>query len=254
MLTFVGLGLFDERSVTVEGADAIRDADTVVLETYTSRLTGTSLADLEAYHGVSIEPLDRSRVEQDPESLLKAARKGNVAFLVGGDPMMSTTHVDLRLRAHRQGLETRLVHGTSAATAAAGLSGLQNYRFGRATTLPFPNDRGVPGSVLDAIESNRARDIHTLVYLDIDVTSERYLSASVAAEALADAVEDVLGVVIARAGSADPTVEADRLSVLAGREFGEPLHLLIIPGALHRMEAEALRAFAGAPATLTPVE
>jgi len=43
MLTFVGLGLYDERSVTVEGREAIAAADRVVAEFYTSRLAGASL-------------------------------------------------------------------------------------------------------------------------------------------------------------------------------------------------------------------
>ncbi len=43
MLTFVGLGLYDERSVTVAGRDAIRDADRVFAEFYTSRLIGTDI-------------------------------------------------------------------------------------------------------------------------------------------------------------------------------------------------------------------
>jgi len=58
--------------------------------------------------------------------------------------------------------------------------------------------------------------------------------------------------VVARAGSRDPVVAADRPSVLASRDFGDPLHLLVVPGDLHHLEAEALRAFAGAPAALLP--
>ena len=34
---------------------------------------------------------------------------------------------------------------------------------------------------------------------------------------------------------------ADRLSVLATKEFGEPLHLLVIPGEVHHIEADCER-------------
>jgi len=249
MLTFVGLGLYDERSVTLEGRDAIRAADRVFAEQYTSRLVGTTMADVAAFHGVDVEVRDRAGVEVDPEPILTAAAEGDAAFLVPGDPLVATTHVDLRLRAHERGIETRLVHGTSAQTAACGLTGLQNYRFGKATTLPFPGSRGpaVPGSVLDTLADNRERGLHTLVFLDIEAAESRFLTADVAAGALATAFEDTLGVVVARAGSPNPVVAADRLSALAERSFGDPLHLLVVPGDLHDLEAESLRAFADAP-------
>lgn len=252
MLTFVGLGLYDERSVTVEGRDAIRAADRVFVEEYTSRLAGASPSDLASFHGVEVEVRDRAGVEADPGPILEAAADGEAAFLVPGDPLVATTHVDLRLRAHDRGIETRVVHGTSAQTAACGLTGLQSYRFGKATTLPFPGSRGpaVPRSVTDTLTANADRGLHTLVFLDIEADDDRYLTADAAAGALADAYGDALAVAVARAGSPAPVVAADRLSVLADRSFGDPLHLLVVPGELHDMEAEALRAFADAPSEL----
>jgi diphthine synthase len=161
--------------------------------------------------------------------------------------MISTTHVDLRLRAHDRGIETQVVHGTTAQTAASSLTGLQNYRFGKATTLPFEETHGgVPDSVVETIEENRERDLHTLVYLDIDGEAETYLRGDDAAALLADPLSDSLGVVVGQAGSDDPTVRADRLSALAEESFGPPLHLLVIPGELHPIERDALETLAGA--------
>jgi diphthine synthase len=73
------------------------------------------------------------------------------------------------------------------------------------------------------------------------------MTGDTAAGLLADAWRDGPGVVVARAGSPDPTVAADRLAALAERSFGDPLHLLVIPGDLHHVEREALSALAGAP-------
>ncbi|MFB6135407.1 MAG: diphthine synthase [Halobacteriaceae archaeon] len=264
MLTFVGLGLWDERSVTVEGRERIRAADRVFAEFYTSRLTGADVEDLEAYHGVDVEVRDREGVERDPEPILDAAESGDVAFLTAGDTMISTTHVDLRLRAHDRGVDTRVVHAPTAESAASGLTGLQNYRFGKATTLPFSYAHGadgVPGSVTDTLDDNRERGLHTLVYLDIKVGTgprgpdpgrEEYMTADHAAGLLADHYEDCLAVAVCRAGSPDPVVAADRCSALAAREFGDPLHLLVVPGDLHHVEAEALRELGGAPPDLVP--
>jgi len=257
MLTFIGLGLYDERSITVEGQEALRAADAAFAETYTSHLVGATVDDLEAYHGIDIEVRDRAGVEQHPEPILDAAEAGDAAFLTAGDTMISTTHVDLRLRAHERGIDTRVVHGVTAQSAAIGLTGLQNYRFGKAVTLPFPYAHGgddVPASVVESIEANRERGLHTLVYLDIKADREEYMTADVAAGMLADGWQDALGVAVARAGSPDPVVAADALSGLAERDFGDPLHLLVIPGDLHHIEADALRELAGAPADLVNVD
>jgi diphthine synthase len=257
MLTFVGLGLYDERSITVEGRDAVRSADRVFAEFYTSRLLGATVEDLESYHGVDIDVRDRAGVERDPEAILRAAADGDAVFLTAGDTMISTTHVDLRLRAEERGIDTRVVHAPTAESAASGLTGLQNYRFGKATTLPFKYAHGadgLPASVTDAIDDNRERGLHTLVYLDIKVDREEYMTADHAAGLLAPEYGDALGVVVARAGSPEPLVAADRISALAERSFGEPLHLLVVPGDLHHIEADALGTLAGAPEELLAVE
>ncbi|WP_331233236.1 diphthine synthase [Natronorarus salvus] len=263
MLTFIGLGLYDERSITVEGRERLRAADSAYAEFYTSRLVGTDVGTLEAEHGIEIEVRDREGVEQHPGEILDAAETREVAFLTAGDPMISTTHVDLRLRAEERGIETRIVHGTTAEAAASSLTGLQNYRFGSATTLPFPyahGAEGVPSNVTNTLSANRERGLHTLVYLDIkigrgpdgeDPDHEEFMTADLAASHLSEEYEDVLGVAVARAGSPDPLVVADRLSELAEGEFGGPLHLLVVPGDLHHIESDALRAFAGAPESLT---
>jgi len=251
MLTFIGLGLYDERSITVRGQEALRSADAVFAEFYTSRLAGTTVEALEATHGADIEVRDRAGVERRPDPILEAAEDGRAAFLTAGDPMVATTHVDLRLRAAQRDIETRVVHGTTARTAASSLTGLQNYRFGKATTLPFERSHGaegLPGSVLDTVRDNRQRGLHTLAYLDIDRENHDYMTGDHAARALSVAGLDGLGVVVARAGSDDPLVVADTLSALAGGSYGDPLHLLVVPGKLHPLERDALATLGGAPA------
>jgi diphthine synthase len=266
VLTFVGLGLYDERSVTVAGREALRSCDRAFAEFYTSDLIGTSVADLAAHHDVEIATRDRAGVERDPEPILSAAECEDVCFLAAGDAMVSTTHVDLRLRAETRGIDTRVVHGVSAASAVPALCGLQNYRFGKAVTLPFPDAHGagaVPPSVVESVEVNLDRGLHTLVYLDITADDEQretraarrgdnerrgtYMTGDVAASLLVEGWEDRLGIVVARAGSPDPVVAADRLSALTDREFGGPLHALVLPGSLHHVEREALAALADAP-------
>ncbi len=47
-----------------------------------------------------------------------------------------------------------------------------------------------------------------------------------------------------------PSFLRGRSISLATRDFGAPLHLLVVPGELHHIEAESLRTFADAPADL----
>lgn len=253
MLTFVGLGLYDERDVTLKGRDAIADADVAYVEFYTSVLPAAPLEDLEEFHATRIEVLDRDEVESGTRVVDDAEEK-DVVFLVGGDPMVSTTHADLRLRAHERGVETRVIHAPSAATAVCGATGLQNYRFGASTTLPFDDHEGwEPESPFERVAENLERDLHTLVYLDIEDTTGdgdvgdgrgRYMHADDAAARLRDSEVDAsLAVGVARLGSDDVHVFAGTPEEVASHDFGSPLHLLVVPASLHPVEKESLRAF-----------
>ena len=245
MLSFIGLGLYDDRSITLRGRDRLAAADRAFLELYTNRLAGVSVSELKDVYDTPIEVRDREGVERDPEPILSAAASGHAAFLTAGDTMISTTHVDLRLRAVRRGIDTEVILGTTAQTAASALTGLQNYRFGKATTLPFPDVHGgVPDSVVETVAENRGRGLHTLVYLDIDASRDRLLTADRAATLLDDEL-DGPAVAVARAGSDEPVVRAGSLAELAQQPFGPPPHLLVLPGELHEMEREALSELAG---------
>ena len=54
--------------------------------------------------------------------------------------------------------------------------------------------------------------------------------------------------VVARAGSLEPIVIADTIKDIIDRDFGPPLHTLVIPGKLHFMEVEAIQILAQLPA------
>src|SRR5881296_4443237 len=165
-LIFIGLGLDDEKGVTLRGLDEAQSSDIVYAERYTSGFSDTSLDAIEKLVGKTVHRLTRKEVE-DGEVILAAAVRGKVAFLIAGDPMAATTHVDLRLRAASRKIPTRIVHGASILTAAAGVLGLQIYKFGRTTTIPFPSEGFGPTSPLEAILENRSAGLHSLVLLDL---------------------------------------------------------------------------------------
>lgn len=253
-LVFIGLGLHDEKGITLRGLEEARAADIVFAELYTSALPGTSLEAVERLVGREIRKLTREQVE-DGREILTAAAARKVALLVVGDPMAATTHVDLRLRAASAKIPTRIVHGVSILTAAAGALGLQAYKFGRTTTVPFPAPGFIPTSPLEAILENRRAGLHTLVLLDLredgTLLHPREVIASLLRMAAAIGTGEFgpnsLACVLSRVGSPDVRVEAGSLGELAERDLGPPLHCLVIPGNLHFLEKEALIAFAGAP-------
>ena len=246
-LTFVGLGLYDLEDISEKGLHQIRSSDHVFLESYTSCLTGTTLEKMEFFYGKTVTVLGREDVEQDPGLILDCAKHGDVSFLTGGDPMVSTTHIDLRIRAANEGITTRIIHGSSIISAVSGLTGLQNYRFGKSCSLPFPHGTWCPVTPAEVIGKNLAEALHTIVFLDIQKT--RYMTIHAAIEILGGlacrmglTIPCYIG--IARAGSDNPVVVAGNARKLMATDFGGPLHILVIPGELHVMEHEYLKMFA----------
>ncbi|MEM4188814.1 MAG: diphthine synthase [Candidatus Hadarchaeum sp.] len=252
MLTFIGLGLGSE-GLSLQGLREARDSEAVYAELYTSLLPGLEIAELERKIGKPIKIVSRRIVEENPGEILEAAKSRRVSFLVPGDPMVATTHVDLRLRAARAGIETRIIHAASIASAAAGLLGLQSYKFGPSATIPFPDNPSTRPYEISA--ENLKSGWHTMLFLDLR-EGERAMTANEAIEImfglerrLGQAVftPDRLLAVVARAGASDGFVRADRAERLHGEDFGVPPHLLVVPGRLHFIEAEALEVFARAP-------
>jgi diphthine synthase len=248
MLTFVGLGLFSLDDISIKGLECIKIADRVYLETYTSRIMGASTADMEKFYKKPVIELGREDIEQHPQDILEQAKTRDVVILTGGDPMVSTTHMDLRIRAGRMGIKTVIIHGSSISSAVCGLSGLQNYRFGKSCSLPFPQKNWFPMTPIEVIQKNISLDLHTLVYLDIQ--EDRYMTIPFAIELLEEMAEKSgasipLYVGIARAGSESPVVAAGTADSLKQTDFGPPLHILVIPASLHVVEKEYLELFAG---------
>jgi len=257
-LVFVGLGLFSESDMSLRGLEEIKKADFVYAEFYTSLMAGLSLENLEKRTGKKVKVVTRRILEEENgEPILRKAEQAKVAFLVPGDPLIATTHIDLRIRAERRGIKTGVVHSASIMSAAVGLSGLQNYRFGRSVTVPFPEESFISETPYIVIAENKARNLHTLCFLDIRAKEQRYMTVKEALESLLSMEKEkrqhivsleTLAVGVARAGAEDVTVKAEKVRNLVGLDLGGPPHVLIFPAdKLHFMEAEALITLAHAP-------
>lgn len=246
MIYLIGLGLWDEKSMSLEALETAKKCEILYAEFYTSKLFGTTIEKLEKTIGKEIKVLSREEVEQENEIIISARNK-KVGFLVAGDSLTATTHIDLVTRAKKEGIGFKVVHGSSIYTAAPGLAGLQIYKFGRATSIPFPEPGFYPETPYNVVKENKEAGLHTLVFLDIK--EDKCLTANEAMLFLLGIenkrkekvfTEETEVCVVARAGSEKPTIKFGKVKELLMEDFGKPLHVLIVPGKLHFKEKEAL--------------
>ncbi|MEM3572017.1 MAG: diphthine synthase [Candidatus Bathyarchaeia archaeon] len=260
MLTFVGLGLQNKYGITLKGLNEARKADIVFAEFYTSIMPGFKVKDFEKLIKKPIKILNRKEVEEKAEGIiLKPAKNKHVVFLVPGDPMVATTHVDLRLRAEKAGIKTKIIHGVSIISAIPGITGLQSYKFGRTITMPTLNGKEPYISPYEYILKNLSIGLHSLILLDIDLERKKYLKIHEALKQLLSIEEKLkkriineegLVIGIARAGSKNSIVKADEIKNLLNYDFGNPPYSLVFPASLHFMEIDALTVFAKAKRSL----
>ncbi|KAJ3165927.1 diphthine synthase [Geranomyces variabilis] len=272
VLYIIGLGLSDEKDITVKGLEAVKSCERVYLEAYTSILT-VGKERLEAFYGKEVVIADREMVEQEADVILKDAATVNVAFLVVGDPFGATTHTDLVHRATELSIPVVPIHNASIMNAV-GCCGLQLYNYGQTVSIVFFTETWKPDSFYDKIAMNSRIELHTLCLLDIKVKEQsienlargrkiyeppRYMSINTAVSQLleiADAraasepdavpayTKHSIAVGLARVGCYDQKVVAGTLAELEKVDFGGPLHSLVLAGRMHFLEAEVVRAFA----------
>ncbi len=250
VLYLIGIGLSDEKDISLRGKEIAGKCSKVYLEYYTSRL-GCPIEKIEKAIGKKIFLADRDLVEKKAEdTLLEEARLSDVALLVIGDPMAATTHRDLLLRAHNANVKVGIVNNASIFTAV-GNTGLDLYKFGRTASIVFPEKNYHPTTAYDVIVQNKKQGLHTLCLLDIKAEEKppRFMTVNEAISILL-AIEkkkkkrvftpSTLVVGCARLGSNKYIIKAGSAKEILHVDFGNPLHCLIVPGKLHFLEEEML--------------
>ncbi len=245
-LTFVGLGL-GAKGITLEGVEEIIGADITYLEYYTTPHEPLLLKQVQAATGKSFTIVDRQFVE-DGSNILTDAESRKVVLAVLGDPMIATTHNELRARAIRLGIETKVVHAATIASAAASASGLHSYKFSRTVTVT----REAVNRLTQAyhiLHENLLEGAHTLLLLEYDVASGEGVTPpdAIGGLLLAEAnfkrnvvSAETFALVLSRIGRADAVMAAGQFSDLSSKEYGEPPHSLVIPGKFHFTEVESV--------------
>lgn len=233
MLFLIGLGLFDENDLSLRAIEAIKSCHAIYCELYTANWQG-DLKKLEKIAGRKIQLLPREIVESD--FLLREAKKKNIALLVPGDPLVATTHYQLIVDTKKNKIKTQIIHSSSIYTAVAE-TGLSIYKFGRTTTLAYPEHGYEPQSPYDMILQNRRFGLHTLVLLD---TQKGGMTISDAIDILSKMdKEEILKrkIVIAANLGGSPIIKYGYAHELKIDEHGT----VIVPGILNYNEEEALK-------------
>ena len=266
-LFLIGIGLGDEKDMTLRGQNLIAIADKVYLEFYTSIMVsmqgsvisaeGAGISSIVLY-GRDVCIANREFVE-DAQMLLDEASKQKIALLVVGDPFSATTHCELYVRCIKQKINVEVVNNTSIITAV-GCTGLQLYRFGAIISLCFWTATWKPHSWYSTLRQNLRCMYHTLVLLDINVREQtekslvrgspipereylppRYMTASEGArQLLAVSREDpdlalgadTLVVVVSKLGTPHQKITRTRLEKLANLS---PRNMDILGETLHSL-------------------
>jgi diphthine synthase len=246
-LTFISIGLRDHHDLSLRALQTAKQMDILYAEIYTMKLD-TTLEQLSETIGKYVNPLTRGDLEENVKGLIEKAKHNKVGLLVGGDALMATTHVSLLVAARKQGINTRIIHGSSIMTAVAE-TGLSLYKFGRIVTIPF-SDRGPVDTVLRTLNENIEYGLHTLMLLDLDILEGKFLDINQAIRRLEQTETfdmNTLIVGLARLGYDDSIIKADKAENLKNWNFGKAPHAIVVPGKLHFYEEEALKLIASCP-------
>ncbi|MEM4347369.1 MAG: diphthine synthase [Candidatus Altiarchaeota archaeon] len=248
-LYLIGLGINDEKDISLRGLEILRKVDRVYAEFYTSFFSG-DLKKLGKLAKKRISILSRKDLEENLEIFLKGI-KGSAALLVHGDPMVATTHLSIILKANELGIITKVIHSSSVYSAICE-TGLHIYKFGQIASIPYPEEKYQPESFYDIIKRNKNANLHTLLLLDVKYDQKKFMSVNEAIEILLrleskrkeKVFEDETECVgIARLGSDDQVIKYGKAYNLLKENFGKPPHSLVVLGDLHFTEKEAISRF-----------
>ena len=247
-LYLIGLGLENQYDISLKGLNILRSCDIIYLENYTSLLQCTK-QDLETLYQKPIIIADRTASENFDHKILTQAKTQNIAFLIVGDPIAATTHIELFKQAKQQQIPVQIIHNASILTAI-GITGLQLYKFGRTISIPFLEDVPQLETPYHIIRENLLLESHTLCLLDLKPNLNKLMTPNQAITIL-EHIEKKLQeniitselqvIACARLGTATQLIKYGTIKDIKTIDFGPPPYCLIIPAKkLHFIEQEML--------------
>ncbi len=241
MLVLAGLGISDEKGITLEELEESKSSDHVFIELYTSIWLG-NVENLEKIIGKKVRILKRKDLEEESSKILDLATNKKVMIFIPGDPLAATTHSSLIFECIRRGIKFKIIHNSSIFTAICE-TGLHIYKFGKSVTIPLKDKtRGQIHSVANTIKENRKRGLHTLCLLDIDVENNKFLMVDEAVTFLIEnnIIEEEEKIIVASClGTKKSRIFFSEARDILFRKFELPA-VIIIPGDLHFSERDIL--------------
>ena len=229
----IGLGL-NEKSMSVEAVETLKECDKVYLENYTVDFP-YKLEKLEKFLGKEVISLAREKVES--EEILNQAKKQKIALLVYGNPLSATTHISLILACKKKKISYKIIHSESILTAIAE-TGLQLYKFGKTASMPKFQKNFEPDSWYDLVLQNERIKAHTLLLTDIGLTTKEAISQlRKVCDKRNICIEKII--ICSQLGTHKSKIFYDSLENLEKRKIEVPF-CIIIPSELHFVEKEAL--------------
>jgi diphthine synthase len=254
MLWFVGTGINGYRGLSIAALDILKKCDIVYVERFTSALSEEDLEGLNSLLGTQTKPMQRCVQRwfvEDGREILEAARTKDIALLTYGDPLIATTHSELRARAAKNSIKTAVLHGVSGIASIIGEAGLHVYKFGRIVTMMSEPYSAI--SVYNTIFENLLAGSHTLILTEYSHNDENkepfFLDPASVFKMLLDVErdqkhqifsDDTFAVVASRVGMQDQKIISGKVKSLMGVAFGNGPHSVVVTGALHFTEAQAL--------------
>src|SRR5919197_759446 len=190
MLWFVGTGVKGYLGLSIAALDVLKKCDIVYVERFTSALSGDDLRGLNSIVEMDAKLVQRWFVE-DGREILEAAKTKDVALVTYGDPLIATTHSELRSRAAKNSIGTAVLHAASGIGSIIGEAGLHVYKFGRIVTMMSELQSAL--SVYNTIFENLLAGSHTLILTEYSQSESKepfFLDPSLVFRMLLDAERD----------------------------------------------------------------
>ena len=269
MLHIMGIG-YKKEHINLEMLKVIKSSSLIFLETYTS-FYEDSLRELSKFINKEIIVCDRDDIEINiDKKIFHEAKTSDIVLMIIGDPLIATTHTDLILRCKELKINFKVYSNVSVINFICN-TGLQFYKFGKITSIPFFSEKFMPRTPYLIYVDNYKMGAHTLFLLDLNPNEdiaykgqEKYLKASDALKFMLDIPkfmleneeieekeasfidEETLGIICSRLGFEDEKILYGTISNLieydVKNNLKEPI-CLIIPGDLHEMELKFLSQF-----------
>ena len=261
MLCFVGLGINGYSGLSLLAKETLQKCKFIYIERFTSYIDDDDIRQLELLLNT-----DNKRTQivprwfiEDARAIISQSKEDSVAILTYGDPFMATTFTELYVRAKKNLIEIKIIHGASGISSLIGEIGLHNYKFGRTTTIMSDPMSAI--SVYNIIYENLRVGNHTLILTEYNYNNNTnnnnnnnendffFLDPSRAIDMLLEVEENInykiisdeLFIIVAsRIGNKDQNIIGGKIKSIKKIDFGKGPHSIIVTGHLHFTEIDSI--------------